>query len=233
MSTENDESYELHILKSVINTYLDRVLPNTEETLGSFTSKRDETVWKIATDIYNQSGYKVKFSIIRDVVDSRIETLKIQLLAEKNAAHERLKLQKAEKAKRIVEADKLYQNRLIELANNLNESGRDKIMSNLFLRIQDIVSDKLNVERDTIALNHHIISDLGADALDITELSMALEEEFDIEIPEDILCSASTPMWIWPQSSSNSFDNSEPTACTIGEILDFIHKQLFKGNTNK
>ncbi|OKH49314.1 hypothetical protein NIES2101_20805 [Calothrix sp. HK-06] len=233
MIAENDESYELHILKNVINIYLDRVLPKTEEALDSFASKRDDTVWEIATGIYNQSGYKVKFSIVRDIIDSRIEASKIQLLADKNAAYERLQLEQAEEGQRVAEANKLYQNRLIQLAKKLNESGRHKIMPNLFLKVQDIVSDKLNVEQDTIALNSHIISDLGADGLDITELAMALEEEFDIEIPEDILSSISIPTWIWSQPSSSSFDNSEPTACTVGEIVDFIHKHLLERDTNK
>jgi acyl carrier protein len=53
-----------------------------------------------------------------------------------------------------------------------------------FERIKKIIVDQLGVEDDDVQMESSFIEDLGADSLDIVELIMALEEEFDIEIPD-------------------------------------------------
>ena len=53
-----------------------------------------------------------------------------------------------------------------------------------FEKVKKIVVDQLGVEESEIAMESSFIEDLGADSLDIVELIMALEEEFDIEIPD-------------------------------------------------
>jgi len=55
----------------------------------------------------------------------------------------------------------------------------------IFDRIKDIISDQLGIDADEIAMDSSFIDDLGADSLDIVELIMALEGEFDIEIPDE------------------------------------------------
>jgi acyl carrier protein len=57
-------------------------------------------------------------------------------------------------------------------------------MSSEFDRIKKIIVDQLGVEEDDVQMESSFIEDLGADSLDIVELIMALEEEFDIEIPD-------------------------------------------------
>lgn len=52
-------------------------------------------------------------------------------------------------------------------------------------RIKKIIIDQLDVEEDKITENSSFIADLGADSLDIVELIMAFEEEFDIEIADE------------------------------------------------
>ena len=52
-------------------------------------------------------------------------------------------------------------------------------------RVQKIIEEQLGVESDRVKLEASFIDDLGADSLDIVELVMAMEEEFDIEIPDD------------------------------------------------
>ncbi len=59
-------------------------------------------------------------------------------------------------------------------------------MSNTEDRIKKIISDQLNVKLEDIDNNKHFINDLGADSLDVIELIMALEEEFDIEISDEM-----------------------------------------------
>jgi acyl carrier protein len=52
-------------------------------------------------------------------------------------------------------------------------------------RVIDIVAEQLGVSKDQIKLETSFVNDLGADSLDTVELVMELEEEFDINIPDD------------------------------------------------
>ncbi len=54
-------------------------------------------------------------------------------------------------------------------------------------KIKEIIAEQLGVEEDEIALETSFKEDLGADSLDLFELTMALEEEYDIEIPAEEL----------------------------------------------
>ena len=53
-----------------------------------------------------------------------------------------------------------------------------------FARIKKIIIEQLGSDEADISMSSNFIEDLGADSLDIVELIMALEEEFDIEIPD-------------------------------------------------
>ena len=53
-------------------------------------------------------------------------------------------------------------------------------------RIKSIVVDQLGVDEKEVKMDAAYIDDLGADSLDIVELIMAFEEEFNIEIPDDV-----------------------------------------------
>lgn len=59
-------------------------------------------------------------------------------------------------------------------------------MSDVFERVKKIVVDNLDVEEDKVTESASFIDDLGADSLDLVELVMAFEEEFNIEIPDDV-----------------------------------------------
>ncbi|MBR1439138.1 MAG: acyl carrier protein, partial [Synergistaceae bacterium] len=52
-------------------------------------------------------------------------------------------------------------------------------------KLKAIVSDRLDVEADQVTPEKSFVEDLGADSLDIVELIMGIEEEFDIEIPDE------------------------------------------------
>lgn len=54
-----------------------------------------------------------------------------------------------------------------------------------FEKVRDIVVEQLGVDEDQVTLSATFIDDLGADSLDIVELIMAFEEEFNIEIPDE------------------------------------------------
>jgi acyl carrier protein len=58
-------------------------------------------------------------------------------------------------------------------------------MSDIAQRVKDIVVEQLGVNPDEVTEGASFIDDLGADSLDTVELVMALEEEFDAEIPDE------------------------------------------------
>jgi acyl carrier protein len=52
-------------------------------------------------------------------------------------------------------------------------------------RVTDLIVEQLGVSRDEVVAKASFVDDLGADSLDIVELVMSLEENFDIEIPDE------------------------------------------------
>lgn len=55
----------------------------------------------------------------------------------------------------------------------------------VFEKVRTIIVDQLDVEEEKVTLTANIQDDLGADSLDIVDLVMSFEEEFDMEIPDD------------------------------------------------
>lgn len=70
----------------------------------------------------------------------------------------------------------------------------------IFDKVKGIIVEQLGVNEATITLEASFIDDLGADSLDIVELIMALEEAFDIEIP----------------------DSDAEKVVTVGDVVDYI-----------
>jgi acyl carrier protein len=60
-------------------------------------------------------------------------------------------------------------------------AGKDAILD----KVKAIIVDQLGVEDEEVTMEASFIEDLGADSLDIVELIMALEEEFEIEVPDE------------------------------------------------
>ncbi len=58
-------------------------------------------------------------------------------------------------------------------------------MSDIQNKVTSIIVEQLDVNEDQVTLEAKFIEDLGADSLDVVELVMAFEEEFDIEVPEE------------------------------------------------
>lgn len=54
-----------------------------------------------------------------------------------------------------------------------------------FEKLQQIIAVVLNMEADEITMNSTFVDDLGADSLDVLQIVMGIEEEFDIEIPTE------------------------------------------------
>jgi acyl carrier protein len=57
----------------------------------------------------------------------------------------------------------------------------------IFEKVRDMIASQLEIEPDTITMDSYFVDDLGADSLDVMELIMAFESEFDVEVSEDSL----------------------------------------------
>ena len=55
----------------------------------------------------------------------------------------------------------------------------------MFEKVREIIADKLSISEDEITMESAFIEDLNADSLDIVELIMALDDELDMEIPDE------------------------------------------------
>ena len=63
--------------------------------------------------------------------------------------------------------------------------SKDYVMSNIEDRVRKIVAEQLGVKEEEVKAEASFVDDLGADSLDTVELVMALEEEFETEIPDE------------------------------------------------
>ena len=59
------------------------------------------------------------------------------------------------------------------------------MMTTVQPKVKEVIVEQLGVDPERVKLEASFIDDLGADSLDIVELVMAMEEEFDIEIPDE------------------------------------------------
>ena len=74
----------------------------------------------------------------------------------------------------------------------------------VFDKVKEIIVEQLGVAEDSVTTEASLIDDLGADSLDIVELIMALEEEFDMEIP----------------------DADAEKVVTVGDVVDYIKENI-------
>ena len=66
-------------------------------------------------------------------------------------------------------------------------------MENIFKTMQDLIAEQFAIDTDEIGMESSFMDDMGADSVDLVELVMAMEEEFDIgEIDEDDLAGLKT-----------------------------------------
>ena len=61
-----------------------------------------------------------------------------------------------------------------------------------FEKLQSIIASVLNIDADEVTMDKTFVDDLGADSLDVFQIIMGIEEEFDIEIPNEAAESIST-----------------------------------------
>lgn len=62
----------------------------------------------------------------------------------------------------------------------------------VFEKLQKLISEQLEIDVDDIAADSELINDLGADSLDIVDLVMSIEDEFEVEVPDEAVESMKT-----------------------------------------
>jgi len=188
MTVEN-EDYELEVLEYAVNQCIDSLLSkSSEDILSEILNKSNEVVWRVAIDIYTKSGHKIDFSFVRNLLNLRIEPLRIKI-----AEEERIKAELEAKT-RIREAEK-------------QSIKKEKEELEVFERIKSIIAEQLEVDGEQVKLDtlfEYLIPESYNDwqnrmkrekpwcssssfiyddrDLDSVELIMVIEEEFDIEI---------------------------------------------------
>ena len=70
-------------------------------------------------------------------------------------------------------------------ARVLRDEQKEKRVATTFERVRGIVAERLGVDEDTITMDSSFTEDLNADSLDLVEVIMAMEQEFDIEIKDE------------------------------------------------
>lgn len=211
---EDSKNYEMQILAMMINQYLDDMVSLSEEKLNQLEAKRDQIVWDLATRIYKESGHKVEFHIIRNLINSRIEVMKYQLFFSKSSLLESKRIDE-EKAIKIAEqkANAIINDKKIDDTEKITSQENERQLA-IFIKVQEIISDQLEVEKSEIHIDDELfylkskgnvgsyssyssytfsssfdswsdlLSNWGGDELDTIDLIMALEEEFELELEE-------------------------------------------------
>lgn len=241
MNTSNS-FYELQIIKKAITNLLDRTLPSDAiQALYLIQYQIDDLVWSIATSIYSQSGHQVDFSLVRDLANARLDSLKIIALRQAEEAKQKALEEEAKKIKQArLKAEKearmkaeekarmkqeailnqkeegvYWQNKKADFANS--EAKENLFTSEVFETLKTIIIDQLEVTADRVVLDSNIEENLGADELDAAELVIAIEEEFNIEL-EDQFC---------PNSFSMAFNSSYSFKYyCVGDLLDCILSKI-------
>lgn len=219
MSREN-QNYESNLLKMVINQELDQIVVTDEDALISLESNIDSTVWKLATKIYQSSGHKVDLLTVKELMISKINSIKQNIYYQKQKERE---IRENQQNLVKVEQTRVFNDDLKdEIADVLDICHGNEDKALVFLRVQKVIIEQLEVEKGCVNWDSHIANDLGADECDIIELFMTLEEEFDIEIPEDIL--DRTPESRYGENTDNklTYHSSSSNSSNVGGIIGFL-----------
>lgn len=63
----------------------------------------------------------------------------------------------------------------------------------MYEKVVDILSKQLQIDKSKISEDSHIMENLGADSLDVVEISMTIEQEFGVTVPDEAIVNFKTP----------------------------------------
>jgi acyl carrier protein len=153
---EDSKNYEMQILAMMINQYLDDMVSLSEEKLNQLEANCDQIVWDLATRIYKESGHKVEFHIIRNLINSRIEVMRYQLFFSKSSLLESKRIDE-EKAMKIAEqkANAIINDKKIDDTEKITSQENERQLA-IFIKVQEIISDQLEVEKSEIHIDDEL-----------------------------------------------------------------------------
>jgi len=201
-----NDAYGRSLLKTISAQFLDEIISSDKASPAMLHSKRDQIVWEIATKIYQQSGHTAQFTLVRDVVDARVQ----RIMQQQSVAKTNLADQSAQSTELHSNPDSqcnptnlknapspetptirreppkpLTPEMLEEVRRMTDKFGGDQHKAQIFVQVRDVICEQLSVEESEVTLDSHLSNHLGGDGLDLIELVLALEEEFDIEISDE------------------------------------------------
>lgn len=218
----DDNEYELKVLEIAASKLINEIVIYNQIDLNNIEISREEIVYNIAQKIYSQSGKTFSFSRIRDLFDCRMKLAKEELEARQKSIESTFH-------RKTLEDDQHKELEKLEISQNSGRFGGDKEITKVFLRVRKIISEQLGVDEQEVNLDCHLSNHLGADDLELIELVMAIEEEFGIEISDEVSDSrlGISPNFSvsWGSGSSPSSSYTAGAECIVRNFVIFIHEK--------
>ena len=127
-------------------------------------------MWDLTARIYSEIGHTVELSTVRDVVNSRIEAINHQLAEEKYIAEETYRVTEQKSIDEVdcrdTQEDANFHSKVTAV---LGKFGGDEGKAKVFVRVRNIISDKLEVDESKINLDCHMSNHLNMDDLDLVK----------------------------------------------------------------
>jgi len=222
------DNYESKILTMAVNKYLDEIISMDRNCLNRLQNNCDEIVWIIVTKIYKESGHKISFESVLDIIKFRIKKLsnnldhieKINRLEQERKALEEENKRLEEEGKRLElerEKTKIFNRVLSDFNQNRNQAEIFIKVKKIFCEMFDYYESEVDKNTGAItwalykrnnfwsslygsqkvtydydpkeAGNYYkglcMVNDSDGDGSEAAEFVLALEEEFNLEIPDE------------------------------------------------
>lgn len=190
--SQND-NYEMKIIGMVIYQHLEKKLPIvTMEELKKLESQLDNIVWEVATMIYRQSGHKFEFITIKEIIELWLQLKNEQLIKAsttnpdiKKSAHKSstaTATRSNTSPSSSTNKQKVKNEWQIKFQKISQELGSESAKEEVIKTVCKAASEHFKIDSNEVNLQSNLVSDLGADDLDLFEFVLLLEEVFDIEI---------------------------------------------------
>lgn len=232
-----DKNYELTMLKTTIDMYLDKTIAFTEEGLQLLESNRDRFVWDLSTNIYLQSGHKVEFYIARDGVNSWLENKKTQLSEFRWAEIEKARQIIAEEIRLVAEEKRqiIESNTRLAAEREARIFSRTRLLEDINKFADQIAEAKRNGNESNYILKHLGTSKAGiffrlqkviVESLSLEENKVNLDSDICIDLGVNYLDTFGLMMAIEEEFDIEISDESAEQITTIEKTVNYIYNKL-------
>ena len=190
---------ELTMVRDIVNSRI-RIIKNhlAEEARRLIKQKAQQEAEEVRRLIEQKAQQEAEevHRLIRQKAQQEAE--EVRRLIEQKAQQEvkearriiRQKAQQEEEVRRLIEQKAQQEAEEARRAAESNPQFIAKRKSEIFIRVRKVISNTLEVDEKDVTLESHLSIDLGADPVDLWDLLMQLEEEFDIEISDEVSLNA-------------------------------------------